>query len=394
MDTNDQWIRDRVGHPEPAHRRSGGRSWSISPRRAGALAVKDAGLDPTDIDTVIVASCTMPNPIPNAAAQTAYRIGMSAPAAFDLNAACAGFCYAMGTAADLVRAGSAAARPGDRRREAVGLAGLGRPLHRDHLRRRGGRHRGRSRGADETRSASGRWPGAARATWRTPSRSATTGRSRRAAASTRRARPYSGGPPRRSRRSRCGPIELAGLTPADIDVFVPHQANLRIVEAVAQRLRNKGARQDMVVADDIVHSGNTSSASIPMALDHMRAAGRARSGDVGTARRLRRGPLLRGPGRRPSLRSVNRPRQEGETTVADNAEILAGLSEIVEEVAGIETAEVTADKTFVDDLDIDSLSMVEIAVQAEDKFGVKIPDDQLAELKTVGDAVDYIATHQ
>ena len=54
----------------------------------------------------------------------------------------------------------------------------------------------------------------------------------------------------------------------------------------------------------------------------------------------------------------------------------------------------TADKTFVDDLDIDSLSMVEIAVQAEDKFGVKIPDDQLAELKTVGDAVDYIATHQ
>jgi acyl carrier protein len=71
--------------------------------------------------------------------------------------------------------------------------------------------------------------------------------------------------------------------------------------------------------------------------------------------------------------------------VADNTEILAGLAEIVEEVAGIEKAEVTADKTFVDDLDIDSLSMVEIAVQA---------DDQLAELKTVGDAVDYIATHQ
>jgi acyl carrier protein len=82
------------------------------------------------------------------------------------------------------------------------------------------------------------------------------------------------------------------------------------------------------------------------------------------------------------------------TTVADNAEILEGLAEIVEEVAGIDPAEVSADKTFVDDLDIDSLSMVEIAVQAEDKFGVKIPDDQLAELKTVGDAVNYIATHQ
>ena len=62
-------------------------------------------------------------------------------------------------------------------------------------------------------------------------------------------------------------IELAGLTPADIDVLVPHQANLRIVEAVAKRLRTKGAREDMRVADDIVHSGNTSSASIPIALD-------------------------------------------------------------------------------------------------------------------------------
>ena len=57
-------------------------------------------------------------------------------------------------------------------------------------------------------------------------------------------------------------------------------------------------------------------------------------------------------------------------------------------------AEVTPEKTFVDDLDIDSLSMVEIAVQAEDKFGVKIPDDELANLKTVGDAVDYIAKNQ
>jgi 3-oxoacyl-[acyl-carrier-protein] synthase-3 len=75
-------------------------------------------------------------------------------------------------------------------------------------------------------------------------------------------------------------IELAGLTPGDIDVFVPHQANLRIVDAVAKRLRAKGAREDMVVADDIVHSGNTSSASIPLALDHLRADGRMRSGDT------------------------------------------------------------------------------------------------------------------
>ncbi len=80
--------------------------------------------------------------------------------------------------------------------------------------------------------------------------------------------------------------------------------------------------------------------------------------------------------------------------MADNTEILNGLAEIVEEVAGIDADEVTAEKSFVDDLDIDSLSMVEIAVQAEDMFGVKIPDNELAELKSVGDAVDYIAANQ
>ena len=77
----------------------------------------------------------------------------------------------------------------------------------------------------------------------------------------------------------------------------------------------------------------------------------------------------------------------------DNEEIRKGLAEIVEEVAGVAVDDVTVDKSFVDDLDIDSLSMVEIAVQAEDKFGVKIPDDELANLKTVGDAVNYISSN-
>lgn len=74
-----------------------------------------------------------------------------------------------------------------------------------------------------------------------------------------------------------------------------------------------------------------------------------------------------------------------------NEEILGGLAEIVNEVAGVENSEITLDKSFVDDLDIDSLSMVEIAVQVEDRFGVKVPDEELANLKTVGDAVDYVA---
>ncbi|GAA4394659.1 meromycolate extension acyl carrier protein AcpM [Tsukamurella soli] len=71
-------------------------------------------------------------------------------------------------------------------------------------------------------------------------------------------------------------------------------------------------------------------------------------------------------------------------------EIVAAIAEIIEEVTGIEPSEVTLDKAFIDDLDIDSLSMVEIAVQLEDKYGVKVPDEDLAGLKTVGDAVAYI----
>jgi acyl carrier protein len=72
-------------------------------------------------------------------------------------------------------------------------------------------------------------------------------------------------------------------------------------------------------------------------------------------------------------------------------EILAGLGEIVEEVAGVPADEVTPSKSFVDDLDIDSLSMVEIAVAAQDKFGVEIPDDQLKDLTTVQDVVNYVS---
>lgn len=76
--------------------------------------------------------------------------------------------------------------------------------------------------------------------------------------------------------------------------------------------------------------------------------------------------------------------------MATEQELIAGIAEIIEEVTGIEPEEITIEKSFVDDLDIDSLSMVEIAVQTEDKYGVKIPDEDLSALRTVGDAVAYI----
>ena len=72
-------------------------------------------------------------------------------------------------------------------------------------------------------------------------------------------------------------------------------------------------------------------------------------------------------------------------------EILAGLAEIIDEVAGVPADDVTPEKNFVEDLDIDSLSMVEIAVAAQDKFGVEIPDEQLKDLKTVQDVINYVS---
>ncbi|MFW6092142.1 MAG: acyl carrier protein [Actinomycetota bacterium] len=76
--------------------------------------------------------------------------------------------------------------------------------------------------------------------------------------------------------------------------------------------------------------------------------------------------------------------------MATTEEIRSGLAEIINEIAGVPAADVQLDKSFTDDLDIDSLSMVEVVVAAEEKFDVKIPDDEVKNLATVGDAVAYI----
>ena len=76
--------------------------------------------------------------------------------------------------------------------------------------------------------------------------------------------------------------------------------------------------------------------------------------------------------------------------MATTEEIRTDLADIVNEVAGIPAEDVQMDKSFTDDLDVDSLSMVEVVVAAEEKFGVKIPDDEVKNLQTVGDAVNFI----
>ncbi|HYQ66059.1 beta-ketoacyl-ACP synthase III [Actinophytocola sp.] len=269
MDTNDQWIRERVGIVE---RRFGDEKDTVVSMavEAGSKAIAAAGLAPSDLDTVIVANCTTKKPIPNAAAQVAELIGIKAAGGFDLNAACAGFCYGLGVASDLVRAGSS------RRALIIGsekLSDIVDPTDRStaiiFADAAGAAVVGPS---DE--------PGIGPVAW------GTAGDLVDMIGMTESAHIFQEGQSVfRWATTKIAPIalraiDLAGLKPSDIDVLIPHQANLRIVEAIAKKLRKEGAREDMVVADDIVYSGNTSSASIPMAMDHMRAAGQIHSGDV------------------------------------------------------------------------------------------------------------------
>jgi 3-oxoacyl-[acyl-carrier-protein] synthase-3 len=273
VDTSDEWIRARVGIET---RRIADKDTLLveMAAEAGVRALKDSGVDAADIGAVIVATCTMPDVIPNAAAQVAHRIGIPAPAAFDLNTACSGFCYGLAVAADLVRGGTV------RNVLVIGAEKLSDWLDWDDRSTciifadgAGAAVVGAAPDAASVGVGPVAW-GSAGDQFETIRINPDT-----------RALHQEGQAVFRWATTQVAPvalraIELAGLTPADVDVLVPHQANLRIVEAVAKRLRAKGARAEMRVADDIVHSGNTSSASIPLALDHMRAQGRLRAGET------------------------------------------------------------------------------------------------------------------
>jgi 3-oxoacyl-[acyl-carrier-protein] synthase-3 len=270
MDTSDEWIRERVGI---ANRRVAAKDEGVVDMSVAAAtkAIEDAGLTPADIGGVIVATCTMPSTIPNAAAQVATRLGIQAAAAFDLNAACAGFCYAVATAADIVRAGTVKnilvvgaekltdwTHPDDRSTAIIFADGAGAVV---------------VGASDENQIGPVAWgsDGTMSEVIRIDDRESFIHQE--------------GQTVFRWATTQIAPIairaaELAGVALSDVDVFVPHQANLRIIEAIAKRLRNNGAREDMKIARDIVESGNTSSASVPLALDHLRSAGEISSGDV------------------------------------------------------------------------------------------------------------------
>jgi 3-oxoacyl-[acyl-carrier-protein] synthase III len=268
IETSDEWIRSRVGI---ASRRIAAPDETVADMavQAGGKALAASGLSPADIDLVIVATCTPEAPIPNTAAITARRLGIEAPGAYDLNAACAGFCYAMASAADAVRTGSAdnvlvigaeklsqwvdwtdrstciifadgagaavvspVAEPGDQ--PGIGpvvWGSAGDMADKIFI-------KDRNSFIFQEGQAVFRWATTALA-------------------------PVA--------RQAC---ERAGVDPADLVAFIPHQANLRIIEAIARKL---GAPQALV-ADDIVTAGNTSSASIPLALSRMIERGELPSG--------------------------------------------------------------------------------------------------------------------
>ncbi|ROO89348.1 3-oxoacyl-[acyl-carrier-protein] synthase-3 [Actinocorallia herbida] len=265
VDTNDAWIRSRVGIVE---RRIALEDESMLDLAvaAGGKALAASGLTAADIDLVIVATCTAETQVPNASATVAFRLGIQAPGAFDVNAACAGFAYALSTASDAIRAGSAKNvlvvgaekfSPWidwtDRTTCIIFADGAGAAV---------------VTGADV--------PQVGPVVWGSDGENADKimVQDRNSFLS------QDGQAVFRWATTALHPVALeacrrAGIDPSELAAFVPHQANLRIIRGIAKKLNAPNA----VIAEDIVNAGNTSAASIPMALSRMIERGDVKSGE-------------------------------------------------------------------------------------------------------------------
>ena len=271
VETNDEWIRSRVGIA--SRRIADEESVEDMAVAAGGKALAASGLSPGDVDLVIVATCTPEAPIPNVSATVARRLGIMAPGAYDLNAACAGFCYALAAAADSVRAGSAAhvlvigaeklsqwVDWNDRSTCIIFADGAGAAVV-------------GPAGADDEQDG----PGVGPVVWGSagdladkiyiPDRDGFIIQEGQAVF--------------RWATTALHPVALeacrrAGVDPAELAAFVPHQANLRIIQAIARRLDLPMERVILTVQDH----GNTSAASVPIALDRAVRDGRIKRGDM------------------------------------------------------------------------------------------------------------------
>ncbi|MFF4884786.1 beta-ketoacyl-ACP synthase III [Streptomyces nigra] len=265
VDTSDEWITSRVGI-RTRHIAGPDEPVDELAAHAAAKALAAAGLTPADIDLVLVATSTAVDRSPNMAARVAARLGIPSPAAMDINVVCAGFTHALATADHAVRAGGAT------RALVIGADKMSDVT--DWTDRTTCVLVGDGAGAavveasGEQRIGPVLWGsvpemGHAVRIEGQPARFAQEGQSVYRWATTKL--------PAIAR----GACERAGYAPEDLAAVVLHQANLRIIEPLAQKLGAVNA----VVARDVTESGNTSAASIPLAFSKLVEQGRISSGD-------------------------------------------------------------------------------------------------------------------
>jgi 3-oxoacyl-[acyl-carrier-protein] synthase III len=265
VDTSDEWIRSRVG-VATRHIAANDESVIDMAVAAAGKALATAGVEPCDIDLVITATCTLESSIPSASATVATRLGIPSAGAFDLNAACAGFCYGLSVANDAVRGGSAS------RVLLIGAEKLSAWV--DWTDRSTCVIFGDGAGAAVVGPSE--TIGIGPVVWGSDGAKASAIQIAQRGALIQ----MEGQTVFRWAISAMGGVALeacrrAGVAPKDIKVAVPHQANLRIVDAIVRRLKASEA----VVARDIINSGNTSAASIPLALSRLVESGYAHTGD-------------------------------------------------------------------------------------------------------------------
>ncbi|MDH6454098.1 MULTISPECIES: beta-ketoacyl-ACP synthase III [unclassified Streptomyces] len=265
VDTSDEWIRSRVGI-RTRHIAGPDEPVDELAAHAAAKALASAGLAPADIDLVLVATSTAVDRSPNMAARVAARLGIPSPAAMDVNVVCAGFTHALATADHTVRAGAAT------RALVIGADKMSAVT--DWSDRTTCVLVGDGAGAAVVEGAE--VPGISPVLWGSvpemghavriegePARFAQEGQSVYRWATTKL--------PALARQA----CERAGLTPADLAAVVLHQANLRIIEPLAEKIGAVNA----VVARDVSESGNTSAASIPLAFSKLVEQGEISTGD-------------------------------------------------------------------------------------------------------------------
>ena len=257
VDTNDEWIRDRVGIV--TRRIAGEETVADMAAAAAGKALANSGLTAADIDLVVVATCTSVDRSPNVACRVAAKLGITAPGAYDITTACSGFAYALGTVDHAIRAGAA--------RNAIVIGAEKLSDFTDWTDRSTCIIFGDGAGAAVvTATADDEPAGVGPVVWGSvPEKSD--------AVRIEGWRPYiaqEGQAVFRWATTALAPLALeacekAGVAPSELAAFVPHQANARIIDGIVKRLNIP----DAIIAKDIVESGNTSAASVPLALSKL-----------------------------------------------------------------------------------------------------------------------------